>query len=56
MHGNNLTFTYFLELGYIIDSSPSQYVPDVIYKEKDDYGNEVTKNSRYSSVYYFYTW
>jgi nuclear protein localization family protein 4 len=31
------------ELAYIIESSPKKYVPDVIYKEKDDYGNEVTE-------------
>jgi nuclear protein localization family protein 4 len=29
------------ELGYVVESSSNQYVPDVIYKEKDDYGNEV---------------
>jgi nuclear protein localization family protein 4 len=29
------------ELGYIIESTSKQYVPDVLYKEKDDYGNEV---------------
>ena len=29
------------ELGYVIESSPNLYVPDVIFKEKDDYGNEV---------------
>ncbi|XP_063825200.1 nuclear protein localization protein 4 homolog isoform X1 [Ostrinia nubilalis] len=29
------------ELGYIRDSGPAQYVPDVYYKEKDVYGNEV---------------
>lgn len=29
------------ELGYVVESSAKQYVPDVIYKEKDDYGNEV---------------
>ena len=29
------------ELAYVVESSPKQYVPDVIYKEKDDYGNEV---------------
>ena len=30
------------ELGYVIESSPNLYVPDVIFKEKDDYGNEVS--------------
>lgn len=40
------------ELGYVIDSSAQQYVPDVIYKEKDDYGNEVTKISRPLPVEY----
>jgi nuclear protein localization family protein 4 len=30
------------ELGYVIESSPKLYVPDVIYKEKNDYGNEVS--------------
>lgn len=29
------------ELGYIRDSSDAQYVPDVYYKERDAYGNEV---------------
>jgi nuclear protein localization family protein 4 len=32
------------ELGYVIESSPNLYVPDVIFKEKDDYGNEVSSS------------
>ena len=31
------------ELGYVRESSSKQYVPDVFYKEKDKYGNEITK-------------
>ena len=30
------------ELAYVVESSAKQYVPDVIYKEKDDYGNQVS--------------
>ena len=38
------------ELGYVIESSSKQYVPDVIYKEKDDYGNEVQSLSDYRTL------
>ena len=34
------------ELGYVRESSAEQYVPDVFYKEKDGYGNEVTRIAR----------
>ncbi|XP_037093892.1 nuclear protein localization protein 4 homolog [Pollicipes pollicipes] len=34
------------ELAWIRESSNQQYVPDVFYKEKDGYGNEVTKLAR----------
>ncbi|CAG0887577.1 unnamed protein product [Darwinula stevensoni] len=34
------------ELAYIRESSNHQYVPDVYYREKDSYGNEVTKPAR----------
>jgi len=34
------------ELGYVRESSSEQYVPDVFYKEKDGYGNEVTRIAR----------
>nr|CAB3264426.1 nuclear protein localization protein 4 homolog [Phallusia mammillata] len=34
------------ELGYVRESSPELFVADVYYKEKDDYGNEVTKLAR----------
>jgi len=34
------------ELGYIKESSNEQYVPDVFYKLKDEYNNEVTKIGR----------
>lgn len=34
------------ELGYIRESSNQQYVPDVFYKVKDNYGNEVTELAR----------
>jgi len=40
------------ELGYVRESSPQQYVPDVFYKEKDEYGNEVTKVARPLPVEY----
>ena len=40
------------ELGYIRESSPKKYVPDVFYKEKDKYGNEVTKIARPLPVEY----
>lgn len=34
------------ELGYIRESSSEQYVPDVFYKEKDEYDNEVIQLAR----------
>lgn len=34
------------ELGYVRESTSEKYVPDVFYKQKDKYGNEVTKISR----------
>lgn len=34
------------ELGYVKESSNEQYVPDVFYKLKDEYSNEVTKIGR----------
>ncbi|XP_055602977.1 nuclear protein localization protein 4 homolog isoform X2 [Uranotaenia lowii] len=40
------------ELGYIRESSEKQYVPDVYYKEKDAYGNEVQRLGRPLPVEY----
>ncbi|XP_051158551.1 nuclear protein localization protein 4 homolog [Leptopilina boulardi] len=40
------------ELGYVIESSDKQYVPDVYYKEKDSYGNEVLRLARPLPVEY----
>lgn len=40
------------ELGYVRESSAKQYVPDVFFKEKDKYGNEVTKLARPLPVEY----
>lgn len=34
------------ELGYIKESSNNQYVPDVFFKEKDEFGNEIVKIAR----------
>lgn len=34
------------ELGYIKESSNDQYVPDVFFKEKDEFGNEIVKIAR----------
>ncbi|CAF2958535.1 unnamed protein product [Rotaria sp. Silwood2] len=34
------------ELGYIKETSSEQYVPDVYYKEKDSYNNEIMKIAR----------
>lgn len=34
------------ELAYVRESNRDQYVPDVFYKEKDKYGNEVTQIAR----------
>ncbi|XP_056638250.1 nuclear protein localization protein 4 homolog [Diorhabda sublineata] len=40
------------ELGYVRESSDKQYVPDVFYKEKDSYGNEVSRLARPLPVEY----
>lgn len=40
------------ELGYVKESTNEQYVPDVYYKKKDEYGNEVTKIARPLPVEY----
>lgn len=40
------------ELGYIRESTDKQYVPDVYYKEKDSYGNEVSRLARPLPVEY----
>ncbi|XP_014220725.1 nuclear protein localization protein 4 homolog isoform X1 [Trichogramma pretiosum] len=40
------------ELGYVRESSNKQYVPDVYYKEKDSYGNEVSRLARPLPVEY----
>uniref|UniRef100_A0A1B6CST9 Nuclear protein localization protein 4 homolog n=2 Tax=Clastoptera arizonana TaxID=38151 RepID=A0A1B6CST9_9HEMI len=40
------------ELGYVREPSDKQYVPDVFYKEKDNYGNEVTRLARPLPVEY----
>ncbi|XP_077294735.1 nuclear protein localization 4 isoform X2 [Arctopsyche grandis] len=40
------------ELGYVRESSDKQYVPDVFYKEKDLYGNEVARAARPLPVEY----
>lgn len=40
------------QLGYVKESSDKQYVPDVYYKEKDSYGNEVSKLARPLPVEY----
>lgn len=34
------------ELGYIRESTPQQYVPDVFYKTRGEYGVDVTKEAR----------
>ncbi|CAF1471724.1 unnamed protein product [Rotaria magnacalcarata] len=34
------------ELGYVRETSSEQYVPDVYYKEKDSYNNEIMKIAR----------
>lgn len=41
-----------MELGYIRESTDKQYVPDVYYKEKDSYGNEVPRLARPLPVEY----
>ena len=40
------------ELGYVLESTSEKYVPDVFFKEKDKYGNEVTKLARPLPVEY----
>jgi len=40
------------ELGYVKESSKQQYVPDVYYKQKDEYGNEVPRLGRPLPVEY----
>ncbi|XP_076756687.1 nuclear protein localization protein 4 homolog [Xylocopa sonorina] len=40
------------ELGYVIESTDKQYVPDVFYKDKDSYGNEVSRLARPLPVEY----
>ncbi|XP_064423527.1 nuclear protein localization protein 4 homolog [Latimeria chalumnae] len=40
------------ELGYVKESSSEQYVPDVFYKDKDKFGNEVTYLARPLPVEY----
>uniref|UniRef100_U5EVM2 Nuclear protein localization protein 4 homolog n=1 Tax=Corethrella appendiculata TaxID=1370023 RepID=U5EVM2_9DIPT len=40
------------ELGYVRESTDKQYVPDVYYKEKDVYGNEVQRLARPLPVEY----
>ncbi|XP_016932877.4 nuclear protein localization protein 4 homolog isoform X2 [Drosophila suzukii] len=40
------------ELGYVRESTDKQYVPDVFYKEKDQYGNEVQRLARPLPVEY----
>jgi len=40
-------------LGYIKESSSEQFVPDVFYKHKDSYGNEVLKTGRPMPIEYF---
>ncbi|XP_033747158.1 nuclear protein localization protein 4 homolog isoform X1 [Pecten maximus] len=40
------------ELGYVKESSDKQYVPDVFYKIKDSYGNEITQLARPLPVEY----
>lgn len=40
------------ELGYVRESTDRQYVPDVYYKEKDSYGNEVPRLARPLPVEY----
>merc|ERR1719494_409012 len=40
-------------LGYVRESTSGQYVPDVFYKDKDSYGNEVTLLARPMPMEYF---
>lgn len=39
-------------LGYVRESSSKQYVPDVFYKDKDSYGNEITLMARPMPIEY----
>merc|ERR1711997_847878 len=34
------------ELAYIVESSEAQYIPDVFFMQKDEYGNEIKKIGR----------
>uniref|UniRef100_H2Z4W5 Nuclear protein localization protein 4 homolog n=1 Tax=Ciona savignyi TaxID=51511 RepID=H2Z4W5_CIOSA len=43
------------ELGYIMESSPELFVSDVYYKQKDKYGNEITKLARPLPLEYLLT-
>ena len=43
------------ELAYVRESSSKQYVPDVFYKAKDQYGNLVTRLARPLPVEYLLT-
>ncbi|XP_047505181.1 nuclear protein localization protein 4 homolog [Pieris napi] len=40
------------DLGYIRDCTPQQYVPDVYYKERDEYGNDVGVSAKRLPVAY----
>ena len=40
-------------LGYIKESSSEQFVPDVFYKQKDSYGNDIVKPGRPMPMEYF---
>jgi len=40
------------ELAYVVESTKEEYVPDVFFKEKDEYGNEITKIGRPLPVEY----
>lgn len=40
------------ELAYVKESSNEQYIPDVFYKDKDNYGNEISKLARPFPVEY----
>jgi len=42
------------ELGYIVESTDSQYIPDVFFTEKDEYGNEIKKVGRPLPVEYLF--
>ena len=40
------------ELAYIVESSEAQYIPDVFFMQKDEYGNEIKKIGRPLPVEY----